>query len=75
MIKSLYNKNDKRFIFFTGEELASTKKKANLEDYLNKIPSYMFLPSFRGIPKPEVFLHKFKNQQGNIIYYPRFSRR
>jgi superfamily II DNA or RNA helicase len=69
MIKSLYNKNDKRFIFFTGEELASNKKKANLEDYLNKIPQFQFLPSFRGIPKPEVFLHKFKNQQGNIIYY------
>ena len=69
MIKTLYNKNDKRYIFFTGEELASSNKQANLEDYLNKIPQYMWLPSFRGIPKPEVFLHKFKNQQGKIIYY------
>lgn len=69
MIRTLYNKSDKRYIFFTGDELASTKKHINLEDYLNKIPQYMFLPSFRGIPKPEVFLHKFKNQQGNIIYY------
>lgn len=69
MIKSLYNKNDKRYIFFTGDELASSKKQANLEDYLNKVPQYMWLPSFRGIPKPEVFLHKFKNQQGKIIYY------
>jgi hypothetical protein len=69
MIKSLYNKNDKRYIFFTGDELASSKKQANLEDYLNLVPNYMWLPSFRGIPKPEVFLHKFKNQQGKIIYY------
>ena len=69
MIKSLYNKNDKRYIFFTGEELASSKKQANLEDYLNLVPNYMWLPAFRGVPKPEVFLHKFKNQQGKVIYY------
>jgi len=40
-----------------------------LEDYLNKIPQYMFLPSFRGIPKPEVFLNKMKTKTGQTIYY------
>lgn len=40
-----------------------------LESYLNKIPQYMFLPSFSGIPKPEVFLNKFKSKTGNIIYW------
>jgi superfamily II DNA or RNA helicase len=71
----LYNRNDLRYIFFTGDhqELASSRDKHwhkhNLEDYLNQIPSYMFLPSFRGIPSPEVFLHKFKSAQGSNIYY------
>ena len=40
-----------------------------LENYLNKIPQYMFLPSFRGVPKPEVFLNKFKSKTGNLIYW------
>jgi superfamily II DNA or RNA helicase len=40
-----------------------------LESYLNKIPSYMFLPSFRGIPKPEVFLNKFKTKDGKLVYW------
>ena len=77
MIKALYNPTDLRYIFFTGDitELASCRGKSkkqrvpNLEDYLNQIPSYMFLPSFRGIPKPEVFLHKFKNTKGQTVYY------
>ena len=29
----------------------------------------MFLPSFRGIPKPEVFLNKFKTKDGRIIFW------
>jgi superfamily II DNA or RNA helicase len=40
-----------------------------LESYLNKIPQYQFLPSFAGIPKPEVYLNKFKSKSGNIIYW------
>jgi hypothetical protein len=40
-----------------------------LEAYLNKIPQYMFLPSFAGVPKPEVFLNKFKSKTGNTIYW------
>lgn len=45
------------------------KELKDLESYLNKIPQYMFLPSFRGIPKPEVFLNKFKTKEGKIIYW------
>ena len=71
----MYNPNDLRYIFFVGDhnELASCKgstiKRKNLEDFLNVIPSYQFLPSFRGVPKPEVFLHKFKTKVGNTVYY------
>ena len=71
----MYNPNDLRYIFFVGDhnELASCKgstiKRKNLEDFLNVIPSYQFLPSFRGDPKPDVFLHKFKTKVGNTVYY------
>lgn len=45
------------------------KELIQLEGYLNKIPQFMFLPSFRGIPKPEVFLNKFKGKDGKVIYW------
>ena len=45
------------------------KELVQLESYLNKIPSFMFLPSFSGIPKPEVFLNKFKSKDGKLIYW------
>ena len=64
MITIKYNPQDKRYIFLMGEP----KEMAALESYLNKIPQYMFLPSFRGIPKPEVFLNKFKKND-KVIYY------
>lgn len=65
MIHIKYNPNDRRYIFMYGDP-GELKK---LEAHLNKTPSYMFMPSFRGIPKPEVFLNKMKTQSGDIIYY------
>ncbi len=65
MVTLLYNKSDKRYIFFTGA--ADELKK--IEKHFNQIPSYQFMPSFSGIPTPVVFFHKFKNKNGNIIYY------
>lgn len=65
MIKILYKKDDLRYIFMQGD----SKELKGLEGHLNKIPQYMFLPSFAGIPKPEVFLNKFKSKSGEIIYY------
>lgn len=65
MINIIYNKADLRYIFFKGDK----QELSSLEKYLNKIPQYMFLPSFSGIPKPEVFLNKFKSKSGEIIYY------
>ena len=64
-IKILYKKEDLRYIFLTGD----SKELKDLESYLNKIPQYMFLPSFNGIPRPEVFLNKFKSKTNQIIYY------
>ena len=63
MISIKYNKTDLRWIFLQGEK----QELSLLEAYLNKIPNYMFLPSFSGIPKPEVFLHKI--MKDNKLYY------
>ncbi len=40
----------------------------NLEDYLNKIPGYMFLPTYTHTPKPEVHLDSFM-KNGQKIYF------
>lgn len=74
MIHIAYNKNDLRYIFIYGDNISANtqkqkkEKRPSLEDFLNKIPPYMFMPSFTGIPKPEVFLNKF-NKNGKTIYY------
>lgn len=67
MIQLKYNTGDLRYIFVYGTEKDDSKNLSKLEKYLNQIPSYMFLPSFSGIPKPEVFLQKFR--KGEQIYY------
>lgn len=64
MIHLIYNKDDLRYMFLYGDH----KEISALESYLNKIPPHMFLPSFRGIPRPEVFLYKFKKND-KVIYY------
>lgn len=68
MIKVAYKEADRRYIFMQSDS-PNQKELKDLESYLNKIPQYMFLPSFRGIPKPEVFLNKFKTKEGKIIYW------
>lgn len=64
MIKAHFNPTDRRYIFLEGD-LSELRK---LEEHLNRIPKRMFLPSFSGIPKPEVFLRKFKKGE-RIIYW------
>ena len=68
MIKCIYKPQDLRYVFMQSDS-PNQKELIDLESYLNKIPSYMFLPSFRGIPKPEVFLNKFKSKDGRLIYW------
>ena len=64
MINIKYNPADLRYIFLYGDSSELSK----LEGFLNKIPSYQFLPSFSGIPRPEVFLYKFK-KDGKTYFY------
>lgn len=66
MIKILYKKDDLRYIFFLND---NPEEMVKLEAYLNKIPQYQFLPSFRGIPSPTVFLNKFKSNDGKLVYW------
>ena len=68
MINIIYKPQDKRYIFLYSEDVQGNKDLRILEDYLNKIPQYMFLPSFSGIPKAEVFLNKFKSND-KVIYW------
>lgn len=68
MIKCVYKPQDLRYIFMQSDS-PNQKELVQLEGYLNQIPSFMFLPSFRGIPKPEVFLNKFKAKDGRLIYW------
>ena len=66
MIKCVYKPTDLRYIFMQSD---NPNELVSLEGYLNKIPQYQFLPSFAGIPKPEVYLNKFKSKSGNLIYW------
>lgn len=74
MIHIAYNSTDLRHIFLWGDNIKTNtvkekkEKRASLEDFLNRIPQYMFLPSYSGIPKPEVFLNKFCKGD-KVIYY------
>ena len=65
MIKCIINQTDKRYIFIAGDR----QDIKSIESHLNKIPQYMFLPSFSGIPKPIVFLDKFKSADGRVIHF------
>lgn len=66
MINIIYKKSDLRYIFFTTD---NPNEILELEEFLNKIPQYMFLPSFRGIPSPVCFLNKFKAKDGRVVYW------
>lgn len=68
MIQILYKQTDLRYIFLYSDDKQGDKDLKILEDYLNKIPQYMFLPSYSGIPKPEVFLNKFKSKDKTIYW-------
>lgn len=70
MVKIVINPNEPRYIFLAHDETTQdhTKLRA-LEKYMNKIPKYQLLPTYNGIPTPEVFLEKFKGRSGKWIYY------
>ena len=65
MIQIAYKKDDLRYIFLTGDK----RELIELEKHLNKIPSYMYMPSFSGIPKPEVFLNRFTTKSGETVWW------
>jgi superfamily II DNA or RNA helicase len=65
MIKVAYKQTDQRYIFLTGD----SREVHELEKHLNKIPSYMYMPSFAGIPKPEVFLNRFTTKSGITAWW------
>lgn len=78
MLRLIYNKNDLRYLFVLhdGQKMSVTRRgKVSsmyeilaLEEHLNKIPDYQFLPSFSGIPRPVVFLQKTRIDD-KVVYY------
>ena len=62
-MRIVYNPRDLRYIYLLGPEVHT------IEAHFNKIPQYQFLPSFRGIPRPEVFIHRGKLKSGETIFY------
>ena len=68
MISIIYKPQDLRYIFLTTD---NQKELAALEKHLNRIPPHMFLPSYKGIPRPTCFLNKTKNpnKPDQIIYW------
>ena len=68
MINIIYKPSDLRYIFLYSSDNQGDRDLKVLEDYLNKIPQYMFLPSYSGIPKPEVFLNKFKSKDKTVYW-------
>ncbi len=69
MIKIAINPNDKRYIFIIPQDDVDKVRMVELEKHMNKIPQYMLLPTFNGVPEPQVFLEKFKGQSDVWIYY------
>lgn len=71
MVQILRNPNDPRYIFITHdpESQVDCEQMVELEKHMNKIPQYMLLPTFNGVPEPSVFLDKFKGKDGSWIYY------
>ena len=66
MIQVIYKQADMRYIFLTSNNPTELER---LEEHLNRIPQYQFLPSFRGVPTPVCFLNKFRSKDGRIIYW------
>lgn len=66
MINVIISPKDTRYLFFTSDNPHEVVK---INKYFNKIPQYQLLPTFRGIPTPEVFVDKFNGKDGKPIYY------
>lgn len=66
MVTFIRHPQDPRYIFLVADEDRSGLVK--LEKHMNKIPAWQMLPTYTGIPTPEVFLEKFK-RNGQWIYW------
>lgn len=69
MIKILRNPSEPRYIFVAAETPQEQAVLAKLEKHMNKIPTYMLLPTFNGVPEAQVFLEKFRGKSGNWVYF------
>lgn len=83
MIELYYNPKDERYIFLTHDSKKTTIKTLGknhkyydketfeilaLEEHLNRIPDYMFMPSYTGVQRPVCFLEK-QRVNDRVVYY------
>lgn len=65
MIQLKYNPADRRYLFVLSDNASEVSL---LQKHLNKIPRYMFLPSFnKSLVKPVVFLNTTKTKDGRTV--------
>ena len=65
MITIIDNPKNNRYVFLLGD----TQELAVIEKHFNKIPDYMFLPQFRGVPKPVVYMHRANKKDGSLYMW------
>ena len=65
MITIIDNPKNNRYVFLLGE----AQELAVIEKHFNKIPDYMFLPQFRGVPKPVVYMHRANKKDGSLYMW------
>lgn len=66
MITYSIPKTDSRYLFLKSDNETEMRR---LTEYLNKVPQYQFLPSYSGIPKPEVHLDVHRREDGQRVYF------
>ena len=54
-----------RYIFILGDK----SDLLLIEKYFNKIPEYMFLKTYTGIPRPVVYIHRANKQDGTLYMW------
>lgn len=64
MITIKYNKSDIRYLYLQG----SKDELKKLEEYMNQIPDYMYMPAYTGEKKPEIFLNKFRTGTSTVYW-------
>ncbi len=65
MVTVANSENTFRYVFILGDK----SDLLAIEKHFNKIPEYMFLPRFTGIPRPVVYIHRGNKKDGSLYMW------